>query len=149
MCVCVCACAGVCVCVCVCEPPVCQGLQFLRLQGDRGDLQSSVQRSSLQDLRISSLISWTYLHFQNNGRHGHWIVQLVANFCGRFYMSGRHSHVHTCQCCFVAETCQYSSVAETCPLFSVLLFPQYMWQEVSQGLSLNPLKILLLCVDED
>ena len=59
---------------------------------------------------------------KQNGRRGHLIVQLVANFCGRFYMSGRHSHVHTCQCSFVAETCQCSSVAETCPTFSVQIF---------------------------
>ena len=61
------------------------------------------------------------------------------------------SAVRTCQTCHFAVACEVldmslmQSFSET---FLCGTFPQ-TWQEVSHGQSLNPLKILLLCVCED
>ena len=96
------SCLRVCVCVCVqpCDP---RENLFHIFACSQVSMQGSVALTSYHTQR-SCGCKWearpdqSCVPAKQNGRHGLLIVQLVANFCGRFYMSGRHSHVQTCQC---------------------------------------------------
>ena len=149
--------------MCVCEPPVCQGFQFLSLQGARGPM------TKLAPTKL--FVIWTGKRTCRDW-HGWQSPQLAISM-----KVGASSFSQKCVSCIGAacETCQSCSALhvsdQTCgsnrhvQLFAVTCFSPDMckqqtcqcvcscdfqaWQEVSHGLSLNPLKILLLCVDGD
>ena len=92
-----------CVCVCVCVKPCYQGYYNVIAGGQRrlAKLCPTKLFARSQDIQPDQL---DVPAISKSGR-GHLTVQLVANFCGRFYMSGRHSHVHACQCSSSTSGC--------------------------------------------
>ena len=101
-----------CVCLCVCVNHLSAKVSLVTYAG--GQRPSSKRCLTKLCLKVDAQ-SDLRVPAKQNGRHGHLIVQLVANICGRFYMSGRHSHVHTCQCIAVADMSNMSfAVLQLC-----------------------------------